>query len=1291
IFTVHSIKNPRLAGDYQISGLIFDKSFKITFGPTMSETFTIYPDRPISLSISPSEPVTLRAGLSQFFTVFGYDRFGNQITGLEIRWSLSPDYDEIGIISDGNFLATTVGMGKIVTAYKQLVISSGLISVIPGDLDHFSITAYPESARVGKSFESPVSVSAYDKFSNLKTDFNDSVYFTSSDNEAAFYYNGLRKYHFIPTDSGRHSFDGSLFTLYTVGRQNITVTDGTISATSGWINLLSGSIASFTLQGADSVLAGEPYETNIINAIDSFGNPYSGQISLTLVVGDSSPAGFKPIINDIYLNGGYGSSKQYLYAVGGAVLRASVDSIYREISVIVLPGLLESLKFDIQPTQFIGNPLFGPATIIAYDKYGNLKIDFDASLNPIDLSVDRGELNRQKLDSASDFISGVADLTSKHIIFNGDAGAIKLTISTADISAGQDLIYNGISVNLNKSLPDSLYVGQELSLRLIAANKGNQTPLSPTIFANYFLSCGERCRVTAAIMALNPMESRAFSSRASTNLLMANTKDTLRLVMESKYIFRNDTIVAVQYKDYPIQILDNLSLGYLPNTLSIDTVLSPSVIDSLGMQFELNRNIQQTESLILSLSIDRGNGIWVPLNSYGTMSRGNGRIFSCTVSALAIPDFRSLGDFTEGYKHLRVELNLIDTYLGRIYTTTLDNFDSLYLLFKAKINYSPNSLSPRKVSAGSNQSFEFDVKYRGTVATSLISPWPKVQLLCGTDIISFNLSAYPSELKYGNYHFSTEKILIPSHLAGKELTPRLILNGTELYTARTDTILFGEDKIQVGILPQIKITSTDPIMINPPYINYAQSFSLKVHIANLSDEAVPDLLVAITSIDGQDTLSTSSGHTLPPDGGIDVQLPMIADTVSIPIKLYKAGIWAPNASILPPDNNTAAVAVQSPAEIELWDSLSGSYNGYLDFDQPFSIAVQLKNRGEATALDGEVMLTTDGHNFGIPDSSRIVLSVNTLGQWPLVAPAVATSDSLKVAITRIPIDKNTGLPARVKIGTTSIPIIVESGEAVLLVDGIVNPTPLIIEGATKELFTLNLKNSTENPLNTISLKSIDIRFADKKNNSVSPDAILLMEGSGFYDGNNLISDAQIVDNSLRLNFSDFSMAPKAERTIVFKAKFREKIGLSGFSIQIENGNIRAIFISGPKQNQAVPVRGKYSSNFRIDGTFVVTPRSLGESLMIKNNPFNPNRERAEIAYNLESDADVSMKIYTLTGEKVYAADFLAGINGGKQGSNYITWDGRNDEGKIVLNGVYAVIIRNNSSGLSFIIKLAVMK
>lgn len=87
--------------------------------------------------------------------------------------------------------------------------------LIPPTATHFAVT-FPPSATPGVAFS--FTVTALDSSNNVFTTYLGTVHFSSSDPQAALPAN----YTFIPSDSGTHTFSG---TLQTSGNQTITVTD----------------------------------------------------------------------------------------------------------------------------------------------------------------------------------------------------------------------------------------------------------------------------------------------------------------------------------------------------------------------------------------------------------------------------------------------------------------------------------------------------------------------------------------------------------------------------------------------------------------------------------------------------------------------------------------------------------------------------------------------------------------------------------------------------------------------------------------------------------------------------------------------------------------------------------------------------------------------------------------------------------------------------------------------------------------------------------------------------------
>ncbi len=124
---------------------------------------------------------------------------------------------------------------------------SNSITIIPGPLFRFTITDYPISVTAGENFGiNNVVVTAYDAYGNIKTNYQGSVYFSSTDAQAVLPYVSGSLYTFTSQDNGIHTFSGTGFKLSTPPSQTITVTDGFISATSNSITVTS-SIRTITI------------------------------------------------------------------------------------------------------------------------------------------------------------------------------------------------------------------------------------------------------------------------------------------------------------------------------------------------------------------------------------------------------------------------------------------------------------------------------------------------------------------------------------------------------------------------------------------------------------------------------------------------------------------------------------------------------------------------------------------------------------------------------------------------------------------------------------------------------------------------------------------------------------------------------------------------------------------------------------------------------------------------------------------------------------------------------------
>jgi len=104
------------------------------------------------------------------------------------------------------------------------------------------------------------------------------------------------------------------------------------------------------------------------------------------------------------------------------------------------------------------------------------------------------------------------------------------------------------------------------------------------------------------------------------------------------------------------------------------------------------------------------------------------------------------------------------------------------------------------------------------------------------------------------------------------------------------------------------------------------------------------------------------------------------------------------------------------------------------------------------------------------------------------------------------------------------------------------------------------------------------------------------------------------------------------------------------------------------------------------------PSARLDSLTNYPNPFDSRKASTFIAYELESDADVFVRVYDLFGISVKKWQMLSGQEGARSGTNRLRWDGRNDRGNFVSAGGYIcqVIVESGSSRVQGIRKIGVI-
>jgi hypothetical protein len=153
----------------------------------------------------------------------------------------------------------------------------------------------------------------------------------------------------------------------------------------------------------------------------------------------------------------------------------------------------------------------------------------------------------------------------------------------------------------------------------------------------------------------------------------------------------------------------------------------------------------------------------------------------------------------------------------------------------------------------------------------------------------------------------------------------------------------------------------------------------------------------------------------------------------------------------------------------------------------------------------------------------------------------------------------------------------------------------------------------------------------------------------------------------------------------------ERASTGSVNIEIANSaDVRFSTVDGD-----VPLGVVWIEGGDIAGYFKNTPFTImsGNFSEYAHNYPNPFSSTTRIAYFLTEDAPVNIQIYDYTGQLVWTRSIPAGAEGASGGPGRteceIEWDGRNDRGELVRNGIYICKITAGSNSAMF--KIAVAK
>jgi hypothetical protein len=347
------------------------------------------------------------------------------------------------------------------------------------------------------------------------------------------------------------------------------------------------------------------------------------------------------------------------------------------------------------------------------------------------------------------------------------------------------------------------------------------------------------------------------------------------------------------------------------------------------------------------------------------------------------------------------------------------------------------------------------------------------------------------------------------------------------------------------------------------------------------------------------------------------------------------------------------------------------------------------------------------------DSIRTVSQWDDSITWRFRAPdATLSASSFSFSITQAPLDVNSSLPAFVagENGARSFALSVTQENLVItnitrpVLDTLGIDDNNFLEGSQNVplmVFTAEFPGSASDTT-TIKMDGVRLKFLDPiADQEMDPNRIFSMIESITISNMQYFIDSvasdfakparrfitymvpDTMDNpvDIRWNPPNVFLADSSD-TVVVMVSFRDGAQHQSFRLALEN--VRAYDVDPDLTLTAVDedLTPLPESTLLTTARISIIPDDPEEAFITYPNPFGKNQDYANIRFYLETDGDVEIRIFTLVGELVWTKIVqgeTAGSHDGASETQY-RWDGKNDKGYTVLNGVYLCVLRVKEQG-----------
>ena len=998
--------------------------------------------------------------------------------------------------------------------------------------------------------------------------------------------------------------------------------------------------------------------------------------------------------------GEFSDSTLFVHRVGQGVAKATADEVSGFSGQIkVTPGPLATMVLQVGTTQFVNYPINHDAAVILYDEFNNLKTDYNLSENPIELIISNGELNNYYLDNNEFQIGGVVRILPFDIRYTGLSGMVSIQADNGLVNSNiRDIYFNNYDIvdvqDIFQQTISTIHVGTATPVSMIIQNNGNLKADGSVTVSYFWLSQINEPHNSLQITIPEIGESATLQIDLPV-LETAGVNDELIVSVESNFL--TEGVTTTSEKHFQVEVVEPIQLLFVPDSFKPDTLINNISFD-VSFDVDAQSSVQQIDSTLISISIfDKvSNQLIADVfdGSVNITSINDGVLSYRNISAVLHAD----NTYPNGWYNIQLDYNLFSG--DELLTLPELIVDSVYIYFDHGISLVPGSLSPRIVYAGTNVSFEFKININSDQAYAFHKSLSHFRIFDENYSSTTNLfidrdSLYPGENILRSASISIQPEQVGSNLMA-EADFKFCLPGQH------DTLMYVTDftdaslPITVEELPLVQILDLIVVSPNAPIVNSSQNIQFKAIVASHSSTIIDSVSLELKTIDHLSTIGEpiQTAYNIQPYDTVEIFFNVTAsETAQTLPESFRVDVANNSIGSISPVNNSAYLIIETEAMIELSYRVNGIENaqGYAaNYGDNIHIQVDVSNKGTATVTNGSYYFIVEGINGANVDTMQGTFSSDSTIEYNFITPFEDTELKFNFEVTTIPLDLNYNAPAKLMNPNFDFSVFTVSNTAELIIEPIFLGSNLVLPGRSKELFDLVITNNSNSSLNSIQLDFVDLNLFTSSHDSLDVRDILIIANTYFTENNQILTTTTSGGNELKFWFTNFVIGPQESRTIRLIADFKTT-DYKSVILEIPQTGVIAKYFEGPNVDQNVTVTSLAGGNKILSYEVALKGNNLEESFIIQDNPFNPNIRPVQFTFELSEEAPVEFQVFSLTGELVYEKLFQPGTVGASVGENIISWDGCNNSGKMVLNGVYIASIVNKGTGDYARIKVAVVK